>query len=135
MALHGYEEVDHTADIALRVWGEDFPALLRQAAYGLYHLMGIATVTGGCMDKVFTIPQDTNETILVDFLAELLYLAEEEGLALDGFLFEKGDNDISVRATGRVISAQERHIKAVTFHDLTVESTTKGVTATITFDV
>ena len=87
------------------------------------------------MDKVFTIPQDTNETILVDFLAELLYLAEEEGLALDGFLFEKGDNDISVRATGRVISAQERHIKAVTFHDLTVESTTKGVTATITFDV
>lgn len=39
--MNGYKEVEHTADIALQVWAEDFYTLLRKAAEGLYALMGL----------------------------------------------------------------------------------------------
>lgn len=135
MALHGYEEVDHTADIALRVWGEDFQTLLTQAAEGLYTLMGIVTLTGSSFENVIPIPQGNRETMLVDFLTELLYLSEERGLVLDDFTFDEEQDKISVRSTGRKILSQERAIKAVTFHNLNVEETETGVITTITFDV
>ena len=135
MAFHGYKEVEHTADIALRVWGEDFPTLLQQAADGLYALMGIKPVGDATTVQFFTIPQGTPETILVDFLGELLYQAEADDLVLGGFNFIVGQDAVSVWSIGRKILSQEMVFKAVTFHNLTVEDTESGMIATITFDV
>lgn len=135
MALRGYEEEDHTADLALRVWAEDFQALLAQAAQGVYALMGLVPASGPSVAHEMTIPKWNRETILVDFLTELLYLLEADGLVLDDFTFEDDLPVIKVRSSARQILSQERAIKAVTFHLLTVEETTTGVTATITFDV
>ena len=135
MDMNGYREVSHTADIALRVWAEDFFGLLRYAAEGLYALMGVeleVTPGGGW---VFSIPQGGEETILVDFLTELLFLVEEESLALSEFVFDGDQNQVTVRATGRKIKACEREIKAVTFHRLAVERSASGLVTTITFDV
>ncbi len=135
MKTHGYQEVDHTADVALRVWGEDFLALLRQAAKGMYALMGAVPQADSSVRRVFVIPQGNQETVLVDFLNELLFLAEEDGIMLDHFSFYEGQENIEVTSTGKKISSQERVIKAATFHDLRVEETTTGCLATITFDV
>lgn len=135
MILHGYEEVEHTADIALRVWGEDFQALLTQAAKGLYALMGIIPASSSCKETSFSILQAPPETILVDFLTELLYLAEEAGLILDNFSYDEGINMLAISAVGYKIFTQERFIKAVTFHNLTIEGTSAGFETTITFDV
>jgi SHS2 domain-containing protein len=135
MAVHGYAEVDHTADIAIKVWGEDFFMLLTQAAQGLYTLMGIVTDTGSSMAYEMSIPLGNRETILVDFLSELLYLVELDSLILDDFVFFEGQADITVQSTGHKIRSQERAIKAVTYHLLNVKKTATGVTATITFDV
>lgn len=134
MASHGYEEVDHTADIALRVWGGDYQTLLSQAANGLYDLMGIAPVPGSEVERQFTLTQETLETILVDFLNELLYLSEE-GCVFKDFSFAERDSEYLVQAAGQEIRSQNRHIKAVTFHDLNIEKTDDGFEATITFDV
>lgn len=135
MASHGYEEVDHTADIALRVWGENFQVLLFQAAKGLYELMGVEHITGSNIEGQFTLPRETFETILVDFLSELLYLVEENGHAYNEFSFAENDEEFVVHASGCEIQSQDRHIKAVTFHDLNIEETERGLEATITFDV
>ena len=135
MKTHGYQEVDHTADVALRVWAENFQSLLRQAAKGLYVLMGAVPHADSSEKKVFAIPQGNQETILVDFLNELLFLAEQDGIMLDHFSFYEGQENIEVASTGKKISSQERVIKAVTFHDLKVEKTATGCLVTITFDV
>ncbi|MFU8826089.1 MAG: archease [Brevefilum sp.] len=135
MKTHGYHEVDHTADIALRVWAEDFLALLRQAAKGLYALMGAEPRPGSSEQLVFTIPSGNQETVLVDFLNELLFLAEDNGIILDQFSFEEGYENIEVESTGKRLLSQERVIKAVTFHDLCVEKMATGYQVTITFDV
>ncbi|NLN69788.1 MAG: archease [Chloroflexi bacterium] len=136
MALNGYKEVEHTADIALQVWARDFPSLLKQAAEGLYALMDAVLETAQSKThQNFTIPHGNHETVVVDFLTELLFFVEEKGLALSDFSFENGQNEISVQSTGRRILTWERDIKAVTFHDLNLERTATGFSITITFDV
>ena len=135
MASHGYQEVDHTADIALKVWGEDFQTLLRQAAYGIYDLMGIVPDDQTPVAGYFVLLQDSLETILVDFLSELIFLAEEKNQVFDSFSFDEQDDELTVRMAGQEILSQERYVKAVTFHDLSVRQTDCGCEVTITFDV
>jgi SHS2 domain-containing protein len=133
--MNGYKEVEHTADIALQVWAEDFYTLLKQAAEGLYALMGVKPATVSTLQWLFTLPQGSKETILVDFLTELLFLVEEDRLFLSGFCFDARLDVISVRSTGEKILTLKREIKAVTFHNLNVETTSKGFSTIITFDV
>lgn len=135
MAYHGYEEVDHTADIALHAWGENFESLLEHAAYGLYDLMGVELDSEASVETQFEVPQGALETVLVDFLSELLYLAEEQELACKSFSFLESDDQLLINTEGKQILSRVRYIKAVTFHDLNVEKNSKGVEATITFDV
>jgi len=135
MAYHGYEEVDHTADLALRVRGEDFAELLSQAANGFYHLMVVDLHPNSRLEKQFSIPQGTYETILVDFLSELLYLAEEDGIACESFSFEEREDEVLVSCVGKAIQSMARVFKAVTFHNLEVKQTPSGLEAIITFDV
>lgn len=135
MACHGYEEIDHTADIALRVWGEKFWVLLQQAAVGLYELMGVVASADPSVEVDFVIPDGTHETITVDFLSELLFFAEEHSQVLDNFSFVDDGNEHSIMCTAKKIQTYERQIKAVTFHNLTVSTTASGFEVTITFDV
>jgi SHS2 domain-containing protein len=135
MASPGYEEVDHTADIALRVWGKDLQTFLEQAAEGMYDLVGIEFAPDSSIDITFDLQQGPSETILVDFLSELLYLLEERAQVFHTFSFDIGTDQISIRAICSKVLSIDRHIKAVTFHNLNIEKTAKGLEATITFDV
>jgi SHS2 domain-containing protein len=135
MASHGYEEVDHTADVAIRVWGEDFLALLRQAAEGLYDLMSVEPMPNSPTEVHFELQQGTNEDILVDFLNELLYLSDEKKQIFKEFSFADTEDKFETQAAGFQILSQDRQIKAVTFHNLNVKETHHGFEAIITFDV
>lgn len=135
MKSHGFEEINHTADLALRVRGEDLQDLLSQAAKGLYTLLNVKTEEGSVVDHSFFIEEDTREAMLVDFLNELLYLCEDGRQFFNSFSFQKEDNKMRVRAQGEKVTAIERNIKAVTFHNLTIQETQTGLQTTITFDV
>lgn len=135
MASYGYEEVDHTADIALKVWGEDFQTLLSQAAEGFYVLIGVEPLLNDPVDTCFVIPLDDYENVIVDFLNELLYLLEERGQTFTGFAFTEKEDNLVIRASGFKALSQDRYIKAVTFHDLNIEESEHGLEVIITFDV
>jgi len=68
----GYEEIEHTADRAVRVWGPDMAAFLHQAALGMYFLMGIDPGSDGEETKEVAIAFADDEILLVEFLSELL---------------------------------------------------------------
>lgn len=135
MVLHGFEEVDHTADIALKVWGEDFYSLLRQAAWGMYALMGAVKHRNSEIEQQFFVPQGSLETKLVDFLSEILYLCEDKGYLFDTFEFFQRNVGLGVKAKGFPVNSIDRTIKAVTFHNLEVKETSMGFETLITFDV
>lgn len=136
MPPNGYQELDHTADLALKVWAEDFPSLLLQSVQGMYHLMAIEVQDESSLQTEFHLDAGDREAQLVDFLSEILYLCEDESQAYFDFIFEETDDDgWIVIAIGKEVTDQGSLIKAVTFHNLNIENTDYGLETTIVFDV
>lgn len=134
-AESGFEEVDHTADWALHVWAPDLAELLRTTARGMYALMGIRTDPQSAVPCTVDSAGIDAESLLVAFLAELLRISEEDGLALADFSISLDGFHLAAAAAGHPITAQQKEIKAVTFHDLAIVETAHGLETTIVFDV
>ena len=135
MDSQGFFEIDHTGDLALRVWAEDFQGLLVQAARGLYHLLNVSTIDDSAVKHSFSIVLDDREAMLVDFLNELLYLAQDEQICFHTFSFEDQSNQLIVAGQGSQNAGIGRYIKAVTFHDLEITKNQSGLETIVTFDV
>lgn len=76
------------------------------------------------------------EGLLVRFLTELLWLAEEQGLGFDTFSIQLEDRfDLQAELGGHAIASVDKEIKAVTYHNLLVQGTSQGLSVKIVFDV
>jgi SHS2 domain-containing protein len=131
----GFREKEHTADWELEIWAPDLPGLLVEAARGMYWLMGARLEEGVYAQRSIEFSGADDESRLVAFLQELLYLTDSEGLAFDRFevtiLGEGGLAELS--GAPHVHLAKE--IKAVTYHNLAVRKTSAGLEAIVVFDV
>lgn len=134
-----FEEIEHTADVGLRVRGKDLAELFVNAARGMWALIvpEIDEVEPAITREIELEAMDL-EVLLVDWLSELLYLHETEHEVYSRFVV----HDISptrLRAGvgGGPVKGHRlrKHIKAVTFNDLSIEETAEGFSATIVFDV
>ena len=96
----GHRELEHTADWELEVWGSDMPALFGEAACGMYELMGVEISEDDRYHRQIELLADDREQLLVSFLGELLFLAEAENLAFDGFLLEVDGTNLLARLEG-----------------------------------
>ena len=136
MTTHrGFEEIPHTADWAMKVWAEDLPALFAEAARGMNVLAGMQITAGLRVIREFTHEGADEETLLVAFLSELIYLQEHEHLGFDGFQIEFRTNGMFAGMAGSPLVAVAKPIKAVTFHDLNIRETPSGFETMIVFDV
>lgn len=128
---------DHTADWAIRVRGSDLRGLLLSAAWGMNSLL-VDELNAMPLEVERTITAEAfdRESLLVEWLSELAYLTEMEGLVFREFEFEMVTSE-ALRATVRGGRAPElhKHIKAVTYHDLQIKETEEGLEATVVFDV
>ena len=134
----GFEEVPHTADLELHVWGEDMTTLFRQAASGMFQLLDVKEDPRGeqTIRRDLSLQAMDEEGLLVQLLEELLYLAVEKGLAfrIDSLTISP-DMTLQASLTGREIEGFRRDIKAVTYHNLEIRSTEDGLEVDIVFDI
>jgi len=131
--------IDHTADVGLKVEAPSLEALFATAARGLYHLLGHFIRTDETVERTFTIEGPDLETLLHDWLGELLWYFESEGIVFDDFTFIRLDDSIlEVKCTGAKIDPQasERfmEIKAITYHGLQINRTNDHYETTIILD-
>ena len=132
-----FEEIEHTADLALRCGGPDLASLFRSAARGMYHLMGVEAqgLKADNQHRIRLAAEDV-ESLLVDWLGELAYLAEAQGLVFEGMTFETlSATRLEAVLEGGAVPHIDTLIKAVTYHQLKVENSGEGLTATVVFDV
>ncbi|MGD8398507.1 MAG: archease, partial [Anaerolineae bacterium] len=130
--------VEHTADRALRVWGEELVDLFVGAARGMCGLMARVEEAGTPLLKWHEVSLESldREGLLVDWLNELLYLTEVEGLIFCDFRIRSlSDTHLVARIGGAPGEVTGAHIKAATFHDLEIEPADGGWATVITFDV
>ena len=131
-----YEEVDHTADRAMRVWGDGLQSLFIGAARGMYHLMADLdglVATEWCEILIESLD---SEALLVEWLNELLFLTEANGLLFVDFQIDSLTGfSLLGRAGGVSAEPSRAHIKAATYHDLLIVRNETGCSSVITFDV
>jgi SHS2 domain-containing protein len=99
-------------------------------------LAGIEPRTGPTRTRRFELQADDSESLLVAWLEELLFLIEMDEVTFAKFDLTVEDN---TRLTAKVqefpIENIEKHIKAVTYHDLKIKQVEDGLEVTVVFDV
>lgn len=134
-----FEEIEHTADVGLRVRGSDLADLFINAARGMWTLIvpDIDEVQAEVAREIELEAMDS-EVLLVDWLSELLYLHETEHEVYGQFVvYDISPTYLRAEIRGDSVTGHSlrKHIKAVTFNDLSIEETDAGVEATVVFDV
>lgn len=131
--------VEHTADWSLLIRGDDMAELLVHAAEGMAYLLvgDLAAVPLEDTQRIEVTGYDA-ESLLVEWLSELAYLAEREQLVFTRFTIEELTLEpaaLRAEVRGGRVTDMQKHIKAVTYHDLAITQTDSGLEVTIVFDV
>jgi SHS2 domain-containing protein len=137
-AQFGFREHAHTADWELEVWAPDLPTLLEQAARGMYELSGVRLAGESRHQQLLTLSAKDPESLLVQFLSNLLWIEENNHLGFDEFDLKISHGtayNLLAQLSGSKIVGMDKEIKAVTYHNLAVQSTPQGLRVNIVFDV
>jgi protein archease len=133
-----FEEIEHTADWAIRVRGGDLRQLFASAARGMFSLLTDLDPIATTRELELDLHAIDVETLLVDWLNELLYQAEEKEIVFKEFTIrELATHTAHLRATvaGGPAPDLRRTIKAATFSGLALSHDDSGYSMEIVFDV
>jgi SHS2 domain-containing protein len=131
----GFEEIPHTADWSVRVWAPDLPGLLSESARAMNTLAGVVTAAQPRLERSLQLAAPDGESLLVGLLSELIYLQELEHLAFSDFSISLQGANAAIDMHGFPITSLDKAIKAVTWHNLRIEHTARGLEVVIVFDV
>jgi SHS2 domain-containing protein len=136
MTSSRFEEIEHTADVALRVHGHNLKEVFVNAACGLFSLMADLEGLSPSVSREVHLEALDRESLLVDWLNELLYLHEvEEEIYTRCEIEALSSTALSAIVWGAKMTASKLTVKAATFHDLEIRETEDGYMATVVFDI
>jgi SHS2 domain-containing protein len=136
------ETFDHTADVGLRIRGDDLDDLFRTAAEGLfdYVVANRGEVRRDDVEKV-SLREDAAVDLLAAWLSELIFRSETLHRVYRDFDVRVEDDGTRIDATiyGETID-RDRHVldhevKAVTRHGLLLEREGEGWVAEMILDI
>ncbi len=136
----GFELVDHTADIGVRVWGPTAEEVFEQAALAMFSLVCDPLDVGELEAVDVALEAESMDLLLAAWLNELLYVFEARKLVLSQFdLLELGEHSLRARVSGEPFD-MSRHIicggvKAATLHELSLEQGDDGWRGFVLLDV
>jgi SHS2 domain-containing protein len=131
-----FEEIEHTADIAIRVRGRDLAELFANAAYGMACQLADPGAVDQTVEHSIELDAYDVETLLVSWLGELLYLGEREECVFTDFdVLQVAPTRLRAVVRGGPVKEHGAHIKAVTFSELEIVRTDAGYETTVVFDV
>ncbi|MDQ7782101.1 MAG: archease [Desulfomonilaceae bacterium] len=138
-ADRGWRLLEHTADIRLEIEGETLEGLFINAAKGFAQLVSEPRESLPTEEATVNLEAETVNDLLVDWLRELQFLNQTEGFVfLDAQDVEISGASFKARVLGRRLDSEELppfDIKAVTYHDMSIERTKQGYVTRIVFDI
>ena len=134
--MTGFEEIEHTADRAFRVTGRDLAELFENAARAMHALEGPRGGKRRSAMREIEVEGGDRESLLVNWLNEILYLEQVHRLNCQQFHIDELKNHrLRGRVEAEACDHSFSHIKAVTFHNLEIRKTAEGLEAEVVFDV
>lgn len=138
--MQAFRTLEHTADVGFEAFGVTRAEVFRNAARALMDLI----VDLGTIEARESIPVEIEapdpESLLVDWLSEILFLHDAEQWVFRDFEIQVLQ-DNTLRAIGRGEKFQRlRHqhkllVKAITYHQLVLEKTPDGWRAQVYVDI
>ena len=135
-----YRLIDHTADFCIHVFGSDSKELFANAAWAMFDLITEIDSLKGMDSCNIKISGDDWSDLMVNWLREILFLWNgKELLVKTAQILSLSKNDLSAKVVFDQYDP-DRHIitteiKAVTYHQIQVNSGPSGWEAKIIFDV
>ena len=138
--MRRFKILDHTADVGVIVSGRDLKALFENAGGAFFHLISDLRKVKIRIEKRIEIGGEPLERLMVDWLSQLLYLHDVEGLLFKKFRVESvGENGLKATAAGEPfqegVHVIKTQVKAVTYHQIKVYQEDEGWKAQIIFDL
>lgn len=139
-----YEYLEHTADIKFLAYGDTLEEVFENAALAMFNVIIDTTKVSGEMAREISLTSPDLESLLVDWLSELLYLFEVDEIVFWKFRVEEireveGEYSIKALASGEEYYPEshpfETEIKAVTYNQLELEKTDEGWKAQVVVDI
>lgn len=143
-----FEVLPHTADIKIRAYGKTKKELFRNALIGMFQ--AVEPIAVGCHSENGRVVCDTlpelhiielkasdEESLLVDFLSEALYLSDVYDQAyFDAIIDECTETYLKATIYGvHITGFTVTEIKAVTYHELAIKKYDDGWQVDIVFDI
>ncbi|MDT8357554.1 MAG: archease [Methanomicrobiaceae archaeon] len=119
-----FEELEHTADVRIRVRGEGLEELFSEAARALSHVIFGGAARDRGVTHHFTLEGEISESLLAEFLSELLFLLDAEGIAFSRVEVELGEKGLSAVVHGEPVDP-DRHsegagVKGISYSGLKI---------------
>jgi SHS2 domain-containing protein len=132
------EELGHTSEIGLRVRADAPESLFACSARAMFGLLRVLPdTTRSMIHHQVTIDSIDGESLMVDWLSELLYLHETSGAIFsECTILRWTATHLEAQVSGYPpLAAPAVHVKAVTYHQLLIQANADGWLAQIYFDI
>lgn len=124
---------EHTADVGLRVWGDNLDDLFVTAAEGLFDLIVVdrETVERNQVEEL-SLTADSTEELLAGWLSELIFRSETHHRIYARFSVEVASGGMALKAriegadTDLAVHVLDHEVKAVTRHGFIVRQEPDG---------
>ena len=135
-----FESIDHPSDIGIIAYGKSISELFENAAFGMFSLMTDPKKVAGKTEFEVEAAADDIESLLVNWLNELLFLEDTKHVLFGSFKIKGiSDKEIKGEALGEKIDVSRhkisRSIKAATYNQLKIWQEEGVWKARVVFDV
>lgn len=123
--MRRFRFLNHTGDLGIEIYGQSLGDLFESAGHALFAVITDPSKVQEKVEKEIALTYHDLETLMVDWLSELLCLHDTEGLLLRRFEVKRIENGRFEASTWGESFHEGRHVirtgvKAVTFHQLQV---------------
>jgi len=133
-----FEEISHTADIKIRVRSTSLEALFSETFNALMQVM-YGTERNGGIVKEIEVESPDNESLLLDFLSEVLFVSEVESLVFFNASISIHGSRLTAELSGEpfdpIRHAGGSEVKGISYSGLSIIHDANGYMLDIIFDV
>ncbi|MBS7615528.1 archease [Candidatus Bathyarchaeota archaeon] len=140
----GFEFLEHTADAYIAAYGKDLTEAFENAALAMFETMTDTKKVKPLTERTVEAKGSDKQSLLYNWLEKLLVIFEVENLLLSKFIIEKIlPTDSGFTLTAKVFGEpydpskhrQKVGVKAVTYHQMELDETSKGAVVKFILDI
>jgi SHS2 domain-containing protein len=138
--MEHFRILEHTADVGFEAGGATREEVFANSARALFHLIVDLETIAPRREISLSVDGSDPAALLVNWLSELLYLHDAEGWLFSEFAVHlRGEKFLAATARGEMFDTTRHQakmmVKAITYHQLSLQRTAEGWRAQVYVDI